>query len=649
MRSLIICGVTLALLFPLMLKAELRLPQVLSDGMVLQREQPLKLWGRAQADGTLELSFRGQTHSVQVDSEGRWQITLPPQTAGGPYDLSIEGPNSSLRLEDVLVGDLWLASGQSNMELPMDRTAPLYPEERERGRDPHLRYFDVPDRYHFQAPLEDLEGGHWRAVTPETIGSMSAVAYFFAKELRHTYQVPIGIINASLGGSPVEAWMSEPALEEFPSLLHQARRFQNPSLIAAIEAADQARADSWYGLRDREDRGLVAEPDWSSARLDDSGWAEMDMPAALPERLGLPVNGVWWLRKEFELPEAWAGQPALLELGRLVDADTTYVNGRQVGQTGYQYPPRRYSLPKGLLKEGRNQIAIRLTSERGPARMLRGKEYQLLLGEESLDLTGPWRYRLGVQMPKLESQTFIRWQPLGLYNGMIAPLVSMNLKGVIWYQGESNVGRARQYAELFPGMIRDWRTRWDREELPFVYVQLANYLEATSGPTDSDWARLREAQTTALELPNTGMAVAIDIGEWNDIHPLDKKTVGERLARSAQAVAYGEPDMEPTGPLYRSMKVQSDQAILNFDHAGEGLASCDGEPLRQFSIAGRDRHFRWAKAEVEKNTVRVWHPGIKTPKAVRYAWADNPEGANLCDASSLPASPFRTDNWSPSD
>jgi sialate O-acetylesterase len=343
------------------------------------------------------------------------------------------------------------------------------------------------------------------------------------------------------------------------------------------------------------------------------------------------------------VPEHWAGKPAFLNLGRAVDADTTFLNGEAVGATGYHYPPRWYRLPEGILREGTNTLAIRLVSEGGFPGFIPDKDYVLEWDGERIDLRGEWYYRLGVAMPRRAATTFIRWKPLGLYNGMIAPLTSFPIKGIIWYQGESNVGRAEEYAKLFPALIEDWRIHWGREDLPFLYVQLANYLAVKESPGDSQWARLREAQMKALSIPHTGMAVAIDAGEWNDIHPLDKQTVGERLAAAARVVAYDEKNAVGFGPILKNARVRRNRLDLYFDHVGAGLTSCDGQPLRQFAIAGADGGFVWAEAHIRRNVVRVHNDRVSQPKMVRYAWADNPKGANLCNREGLPAAPFRTD------
>ncbi|UZJ43761.1 sialate O-acetylesterase [Marinimicrobium sp. C6131] len=623
-------------------QAEVTLPRLISDGMVLQRDTEIRVWGWADPDEAVSVHFQGFTWQTVTADDGRWQLTLPEMKAGGPYELTVKGENT-LTLENVLVGDVWLASGQSNMELTMARTKPLYAEEMAEANCPEIRFFEVPDRYQFKHPEPDLDGGEWLSVSPETLPGISAVGYFFAKDLHQQYDVPVGVINAALGGSPAEAWLSESALKAFPHHLEEAKRWRDDDLIEQVSSADNARGQQWRERRDELDPGFKnGDALWAKPDLDDSDWETVTLPGFWGEEG--KANGVWWLRKTITLPEDWAGEAAFLEVGRLVDADVTYLNGERVGQTGYQYPPRWYEVPEGLLKAGENVLTVRLTSENGRPGFVEDKPYELRREDDVIDLTGEWKVKQGAQLDNLDPPTFIRWKPMGLYNGMIAPLTDYAIKGVIWYQGESNVGREAEYNESFPAVINEWRRQWEQPDQPFLFVQLANYLEDRDEPVDSDWARLREAQLNTLRVPHTGMAVAIDVGEWNDIHPLDKRTVGERLSLAAQAVAYGD-DLVASGPIYTGMEVEGRLVHLNFDHTGSGLASCNGEPLAEFAIAGEDREFVWADARIEGDTVMVQSAEVRRPVAVRYAWADNPDQANLCNREGLPASPFRTDDW----
>ncbi len=620
---------------------QIKLPKLISDGMVLQRDAEVKIWGWASKGEPISISFLGKDYKTVTDNAGKWSVSIKDLPSGGPFTMDIKGSNS-LHLTDVYVGDVWLASGQSNMELPMSRVAPLYPEEIATASNEAIRFFEVPKTYNFSEAKEDLDGGDWKPVAPETIEQFSAVAYFFAKDLYEEYNIPIGIINSALGGSPAEAWISESALKKFPEHYEEALRFKNPAHIDSIEKADQERIRRWYSDIHQKDEGL--KKNWKASNVDDSAWRTMEIPGYWADTDLGPKNGVVWFRKNVDLSKEWAQKPAKLLLGRIVDADSVFVNGTFVGNTTYQYPPRRYDIPAGVLKSGENTISIRIINESGRGGFVTDKEYKLISGEEEIDLAGTWKFKLGAEMPRLQGQTFIRWKPLGLYNAMINPLTNYSIKGVIWYQGESNTGRPGEYKALMTTLIEDWRNKWNQQDLPFLYVQLANFLESRDEPGDSNWARLRDAQRKTLAVPHTGMAVAIDVGEWNDIHPLNKKTVGERLARTAKRVAYNE-NIVPAGPLFESFSKEGDSIVISFKNVGGGLVSKNGKSLSHFAIAGEDGDFKWAQAKIRGDKVVVYHPEVSNPVAVRYAWADNPEGANLYNKEGLPASPFRTDNW----
>lgn len=634
----------LALFAPLLANAAVTLPRLVGNGMVLQRNQQITLRGGAEPRESVSVSFRGKTYSTAADDSGRWQVALPEMPAGGPYTLEVRAENN-LVVENVLIGDVWLASGQSNMELPMKRVRPLYADEIRSADHPRIRYFDVPDRFDFKQPRKDLDGGQWRAATPENVPDFSAVAYFFARELNARYDVPIGIINASLGGSPVQAWLSEEALKEFPEHYREAERFRDDILVRRIREADEKRIGDWYKTLDEKDAGKKSgEYLWAGGDIDTGEWTTMQVPGYWPERNGEPQNGVFWFRRTVNLPPELAGKPARLNLGRIVDADTAFINGTPVGSTSYQYPPRWYDVPGGALKAGPNTITVRVVSERERGGFVPDKNYELLVDGRRFDLAGRWRYRSGAKMPPLDPQTFIRWKPLGLYNGMIAPLTDYPVTGVIWYQGESNTSAPGEYHALFSRMIADWRQQWGLGDFPFLFVQLANFMEPAAGPSDSDWARLREAQLNTLSVPNTAMAVTIDIGEWNDIHPLNKEDVGKRLAAAAAKLAYKD-DVTHSGPLYSGMERRGEKIVLSFRHVDGGLTARGPDGLQEFTIAGPDRKFLRARAEIRGDNVAVWNDQVPDPVAVRYAWADNPDKANLYNKAGFPASPFRTDNW----
>ena len=626
--------------------AQVRLPRLVSNGMVLQRDQPVSIWGWAAKGEKVSVSFQGKTYHATAANDGQWRVSLPAMKAGGPYDMTLTASNK-LQVQDILVGDVWLCSGQSNMETPMLRLRDKFPEVIAQAANPRIRQYEVPLTYAFNGPKADVTGGQWIAADPQTVLKFSGVAYFFAKEINAKYQVPVGIIKDAVGGSPAEAWLSADALKQFPKYEEQGAKYKDSALVAGIRQREGAAVANWYKQLYLADQGEArGQQKWSAPGYDASGWASMNVPSywASQTPLGM-VNGVVWFRKEVEVPAAMVGQLARLELGTLVDADSTYINGQLVGSTGYQYPPRKYEVKAGVLKPGKNVITVRLISNGGRGGFTPEKNYQLSAGGQTIDLRGPWQYKLGATSAPTPGTTTFQYQPGGLYNGMIAPVLNYAVKGVLWYQGESNTGHPQDYQALMTSLIGDWRAHLQRPELPFLYVQLANFMAARPEPGESGWAGVRDAQRRTLAEPHTAMAVISDVGEWNDIHPLDKQTVGHRLALAAEKVAYGDKKVVASGPLYQSMQVKGSEVSLSFSDTGSGLVAKGGGPLKGFAVAGADKKFVWAQARIEGNRVVVTSPQVPSPTAVRYAWADNPEGANLYNKEGLPASGFRTDEF----
>jgi len=619
--------------------AQIKLPRLISDGAIFQRDSELKIWGWASANEKIQLKFNERTYLTQADPKGNWNITLPSHKAGGPYEMVFKATNT-ISVKNILFGDVWVCSGQSNMELTMERVKEKYKNVIEDAKNTYIRQFLVPDDYDFKVEHTDFEQGNWVSANPESVLNFSAVAYFFAKELFEKYHVPIGIINAALGGSPVEAWMSERALMKFPEAYDELQKFKDESLIAEIQEGDKNRSENWYNELNKKDKGLASSPNWYASNIDDSDWEIISLPGYWSNNSLGDVNGVVWFRKEIEVPKSMIDKAAKLWLGRIVDQDFAYINGEFVGTTGYQYPPRRYDVNPAVLKDGKNMLAVRVINNAGKGGFVLEKPYYLAAGKDTIDLKGNWKYKLGATMNPLESQTFIRWKPGGLYNKMIAPLLNYNIKGAIWYQGESNADDPTGYHETFTEMINSWRQNWDQGDFPFIFVQLANFMEEVNKPTESNWAKLRQAQLETLSMPNTGMVVSIDLGEWNDIHPLNKEDVGKRLALQARALAYNEKRIFASSPVPASVIFQRKKVYITFDYTGNGLVSKNDKKLHNFSISNDGKNFAWAKAKIRGNKVIVWDDGIKNPRAVRYAWADNPKSANLFTKDGLPASPF---------
>ena len=629
-----------------------KLPRLVSDGMILQRNTQVKIWGWAGKDEKISVHFMNSTYNTVADNKGDWNIDLPKLKAGGPYDLQIYA-SDSITIHNIMIGDVWICSGQSNMEHTMGSFSWVYPDVIANSTNKYIREFNVPETYNFISPQKDFIGGRWEEANPENVFNWSAVAYFFGKDLYDKYKVPIGLINSSLGGSPIECWLSANALKKFPQDYNEALMFRDSTLIKKIETADNARINAWYKLSREKDKGYKDTNNvWTKPSLNTSDWSTMKIPGYWANTKLGPVNGVIWFRKKVNIPSSMVGKPAKIILGRIVDADSTFINGKFVGTTSYLYPRRRYNISPEVLKAGENIVVIRVISNIGKGGFVLDKPYEITAGSQSVSLKGEWKYRLGVQMPPLMGQTFIRWKPEGLYNAMLAPLLNYKMKGVAWYQGESNADMPIEYRELFPALINDWRMHWDEGNFPFLWVQLPNFMEPKSQPSESNWALLREAQLDALSLPNTGMAVTIDIGEWNDVHPVDKEDVGKRLALAAEKIAYGENNIVYSGPIYKSMKIEGSKIVISFTHTGTGLMVKGGSEPGCFAIAGKDKHFVWANAKIIRRTpngegdkIVVWSDKILNPVAVRYAWADDPVGAKLFNKEDLPASPFRTDDW----
>jgi sialate O-acetylesterase len=622
--------------------AQVRLPRLVSDSMILQRDTRVNIWGWASPGEKIVINFNQKKYSTTAGSDGKWSVAMPSMKAGGPYDMQINAGNA-ITLKGILIGDVWVCSGQSNMELSLERVKDKYPAVIASATNPQIRQFIVSTRAEFNTPLDDLAAGKWETANPQSILRFTAVGYFFAKELYERYKVPIGLIRSAVGGSPAEAWLSEDALQQFPHHLAKMKRFQTKGYVDSIRRSEGMASAAWYNNIWLSDKGMQEEKKWFDVNYDASGWGTFQVPGFWNEQ-GLPRTGVVWFRKDIDVPASMTGIPARLFLGNIIDRDSVYINGVFSGTTGYQYPPRKYDQPAGRLKPGKNIIVVRVINGAGQGGFYRDKPYRLTAGDAAIELAGSWQYKLGAASPPHPQGTTFHYQPVSLFNGMISPLLPYAFKGVIWYQGESNTGAAVEYRTLFPAVINDWRQKWDRGNFPFIYVQLANYLRATDRPGESNSAMLREAQLKTLSVPNTAMAVTIDIGEWNDIHPLNKEDVGKRLALAARKIAYSDKKVVYSGPVYKEMKIKDGRVVLSFTNTGGGLAA-KGNELKYFAIAGADKKFVWASAKIEGNKVIVWSEQVVDPVAVRYAWADNPDGANLYNKEGLPASPFRTDNW----
>lgn len=627
------------------LSAEVRLPALVSDGMVLQRAQKVKIWGWAAPDEKVTVKFLQKKYSVNTANDGKWQIVLPALKAGGPFDMEIKGSNKII-LKNILIGDVWVCSGQSNMTHNFGRHQERYAKEIAESNIPEIRQFYVPAKPVLTGPIEDIPELKWTEANPESILDFTVIGYFFAKMLYHKYNVPMGIINSCVGGTQIETWTSEEGLSGFPELLKMLVENKNTAYINRInsEAWDDRKAD---GKSKVTDIGLTGDLKWYNPTYVPINWKPINIPGFWEDQGIKNLDGVVWYRREIDIPESMTGVEATVKLGRIVNADELYINGKLVGNTTYEYPQRIYKIAEDVLMPGKNLFVIRVTNQLGKGGFVPDKPYFLLASGDTVDLKGDWQYKVGdvFSHDKIYKQGIsAQNQPAALYNGMIAPFTNYAVRGFLWYQGESNADNPQLYKELLPNLIRDWRSKWQLGNLPFLIAQLPNFMDVDYLPAESNWALIREVQLeTALNTPNTSIGVNIDLGEWNDIHPGNKKPVGERLALAAMRISYGENETVTSGPIFKSYRIDGNKIIISFDQVGSGLTSVNGEELAHFAIAGENKKFVWGKVVIKNNEVIVWSDGIPNPKYLRYAWADNPDFANLFNKEGLPASPFRID------
>jgi len=650
-----------------------RLAAVFCDHAVLQRHRAVPVWGTARPGHRVVVEFANQKLATVAGDEGRWIVRFDPMHAGGPYELKVSSGMGKVERKDIMIGEVWVCSGQSNMAWPLSAVNEAQREVRDAVR-PNIRLFTVPRRLAL-GPSDDVEG-HWSPCSPQTARGFSAVGYFFGRELYRRLGVPIGLINASWGGSRAEPWTPRRFLNDMPELADtlagmdkQVEQYHR-GRDEAMREFHQATKD--YNLTLQKYMGEVMKKDagskggWQQVGLDTAGWETMKLPALWEDTKVGNFDGIIWFRREVDIPEPWAGQDLLLELGPVDDDDVTFFNGVQIGAMGYGrqnhwMTPRSYPVPSSLVKAGKATIVCRVL-DGGGGGGFGGEPGQMRLSlanapARTMPLAGEWLYKVGFgeagfRVPGPPRRPSLPRGVGSMYNGMIAPIQPYAIAGAIWYQGESNAGRPIEYRTLFPRMIRSWRETWGQDDFPFLFVQLANFTPAPAEPDEGGWAWLREAQTMALATPNTGMAVTIDIGEAGDIHPRNKQDVGKRLALAAMVKAYGRTTLVHSGPMYESMKIDGGTVRLKFRHVGEGLEA-KGGPLKRFAIAGEDGKFVWADAEIAPpagedkpaDTVIVRAASVAKPAAVRYAWSSNPAGCNLYNKDGLPASPFRTDDW----
>ena len=637
--------------------ATVRVAAPIGDHMIVQRGRPVRLWGTAAPGESVHAALAGGKAGTQADASGRWALTLPPVAAGGPLVLTVEGSNA-LNFSDVWSGEVWVASGQSNMEFTLARSKGA--DQAVAGGCPGLRLFTVA-KATAGSPKADVSGA-WQVCDADTAKDFSAVAFYFGQELHRALGVPVGLIHASWGGTPAEAWTPREALLASPSLRPTIEALDRTARDEGARAEAARKVADWEAKSFHHDTGNRGEAQgFARARAGGGGWSNMNLPQFW-EDAGLQIDGAVWFRREVVLPADWAGVDLTLSLGPIDDFDVTYWNGERVGATGAETPdyysvPRQYKVPGRLIKAGSNLIAVRVFDQcgsggfAGPASQMTVR--RTAVEAATLPLAGTWTYKIERSLEPISVDFSTRPELMGfdnphspsvLWNAMIAPLTPFPVAGAIWYQGESNASRARQYRTLFPTMIDAWRAAWRDPALPFVYVQLPNYQGpgAAKPIGTSAWAELREAQAMTLSLPKTAMAVTLDIGERGDIHPRNKADVGRRLALQALKLVYGK-DAIASGPVFRKMVREGGTVRVTFANATSALVTVDGAAPKGFMLAGADRTWHWADARIDRDSVVISSPDVPEPLAVRYGWADDPPNT-LRNQADLPAAPFRTDN-----
>lgn len=655
----------LILLFAVCLsaKAQLKVANLFGDNMMLQRNAKVKVFGWAKKGEKIKLTFNGQSLKTKASKNGAWQITLSPmQALHKGKTMKIQGAKNTIELKNILVGDIYVCGGQSNMQWTVVQAANAT-EEAKNANFQQIRLLTVPRNRAFK-PLDDILPAEWKPAVHDNILNFSAVGFYFGRYLHQQTGVPIGLISSNWGGTNVQTWTSAQTIgkhQQYAEKISEMKR--QTQTVEDLEQQANQKANQWLKTFYKPtDPGT--EKKWFATDFDDSQWKTINVPTTWEEAGLTNFDGVVWFRKEFELTPELKNKDLFLHLGFILDFDITYINGHKIGETFNPKSWRSYYVPAKYLKpNGKNVIAVRVFDygEKGGLNEHVPEKMRFEFGkwgetQSGLRVDGQWKYKASTQIAAQEQPPEIykveniypNAYPSMLYNAMIAPLTRFAIKGAIWYQGESNANReeAHFYRTLFPEMITDWRQKWQIGNFPFLFVQLANFRQPKDKPSESHWAVLRESQTKTLKLPNTAMAVIIDIGEADDIHPKNKQDVGKRLGLQALKIAYGKKILA-NSPMFESMKIEGDKVKIRFKNTAKGLKVNDKYGyIKAFALAGENRQFHWAKAYLESpNTVVVYSPEVKKPVAVRFGWADNPHDLNLFNSEGLPACPFRTDTW----
>ncbi|MBK9381521.1 MAG: hypothetical protein IPN39_09350 [Chitinophagaceae bacterium] len=625
--------------FCLQARAKVILPKIFSDNMVLQRNGLIPVWGWADANEKIEVRFNNQVKSVKAGKNGKWLIRLDAENAGGPYDMTIKGKNT-VQIRNILVGEVWLCSGQSNMEWTVGQSMNAK-QEIAAANNLFIRHIKI-QRDISSLPQNDINAGDWQICDSTTVANFTGVGYFFAKNLYNELKIPVGLINSSWGGTNIETWISREAFEnsdEFKEMIAGMPKIDLDSLSKLKVKGSVMRIEALQGTKME---GMNTSQ-FRELSFDDSKWPVLNQPQLWEEQSIGELDGIVWLRKTIVLASLDLTKEATLVLSKIDDNDITYVNGIKVGSTNQWDANRRYTIPPGVLKEGKNVIAVRVDDTGGGGGIYGdAADVKLILYNASLPLSGEWKFQVE-SVIKTTNQNSL---PSLCFNAMISPLIPFAFQGVLWYQGESNAGRSYQYRKAFPLLINDWRQKWNNSSMPFYFVQLATFNNPGNSNEGCGWAELREAQTMTLSLPNTGMCVTTDlVTNPKDIHPTNKQDVGNRLASLALNNLYSK-NMICNGPIYKSMEIKNDQVILSFDNIGTGLYTPDKYGyIRGFEMAGKDQVFHYAKAFIKGNTVVLFNEKVENPVAVHFGWIGDASDCNLFNKEGYPAVPFRTDEW----
>ena len=657
MKKVAFCLV--ALLCVAIAEAKVSLPQFFQSGMVLQRGKAIPIWGKADAGETITIKFNKKAYSITADAEGKWRIDLPKMKAGGPYVLEVRGKDGEMsEISDVLIGDVWLLSGQSNIDVHIERVYPQYTQEVDGYENSQIRLFRVQNDTDTHGVKDDIRptATNWKPLNKQNAWPFSAVGYFLGKRMFEKTKVAQGIIVNSWGGTPIEAWIPKDSLEkDYPHLIKRVQFFQSDEYVMSQRQTNMHAERQWQKILQESDPGI--QENWTAADFNDAKWksvSQWDSQWAMSPTTRRPIVGTIWLRQHINIDKEHAGKPARLLLGTLYDRDVTYLNGQKIGETGYQYPPRRYDIPEGLLREGDNVITVRFINKNGLVHFIPEKPYLIAFGEDRcsqnpmpkdvVPLSETWKFCLGAEMPNCPGgDVSLQNIPTTLYNAVLYPLAPYALSGVVWYQGESNTGNPAPYADYLKKLMGSWRACWQNQQMPFVIVQLANYdgrqqtgfpqpIMPQPQPVNSGWAQLREAQRVVAKAdPYAELAVINDLGETVDIHPLRKKEVAERIGLCFDRLVYN--NKVSLAPEVVTSEVKDNKLILTLDQPVEA-----GE-MKTFEVAGEDGKFMNASATANDNTITVLSP-LTSPLKLRYAWKDNPIMANVRSLSGLPMSSF---------